>query len=81
MGKTTIARFLESAAKNIKLTIKGKPTRVVFKRISYDVVFSSLQAIFLKAHPDIEFQAAFDFIRAEADVNFLKMIKDACKIS
>ena len=42
MGKTTLGRFLESVAKHIEVQIRGFPVRVLFKRVSYDIVFTDL---------------------------------------
>ena len=81
MGKTTIGRFLESAAKSLTLMIKGQPARMIFKRISYDVVFSGLQSVYRKEHPEVSFLQAFEVIRPHADKQFLDMIHEACKFT
>ena len=80
MGKTTLGRFLESAAHNVKLILPNtsQPATVNFTRVSYDIVFTPLQLDYTKSNPECDPVAAFDIIRPFADKEFMKQIKDAC---
>lgn len=80
MGKTTLGRFLESAAHNVKLILPNSTQHatVNFTRVSYDVVFTQLQVDYTKSNPECDPVAAFDIIRPFADKEFMKQIKDAC---
>ncbi len=56
MGKTTLGRFLESAAHNVKLVLpnSSQPASVNFIRVSYDVVFTQLQVDYTKSNPECD---------------------------
>eukprot|EP00347_Sterkiella_histriomuscorum_P002864 403366501 len=79
MGKTTIGRFLEQASIRVRLENSGQEIKVVYKRISYDVVFTDLQQNYLQEHPDADFQSVFDIIRGQADDKFNELIKESCQ--
>lgn len=42
MGKTTVGRFLEQASLKVQLSSEEQKFKIIFKRISYDVVFTDL---------------------------------------
>jgi broad-specificity NMP kinase len=73
MGKTTLGRYLESAASNVNIVMdNGRFLKANFTRVSYDIVFSTLQAEYMKQNPEADFIAAFDIIRPKADEVFLR---------
>ncbi|CDW71775.1 UNKNOWN [Stylonychia lemnae] len=78
MGKTTIGRFLEQASLKLKVQTLGSNVKVQFKRVSFDHVFTDLQQKYFQEHPDVDFQAAFDIIRGQAEEVFNQQIREAC---
>jgi hypothetical protein len=79
MGKTTLARHLESTAHKSFTNHNSTPFKVQFKKISYDKMLTDNLEQYQKLHPDTPFHHIIDIIRPQADQDYLDAIEELAK--